>query len=128
AGGRGVDAADIPADEKTTIKNKICSLYSTIRAKFDDWPECPFDEASSDVEQLNDEYADGKIEFADWVHKLQTQAQAETTEASASDTETTESDVDFPSWDEVQRRRELRAQQEAILNELREQYGIEIGV
>src|SRR5690554_2561072 len=129
AGGRGVDAADIPADEKTTIKNKICSLYSTIRAKFDDWPECPFDEAaSSDVEQFNDEYANGEIEFADWVHKLQTQAQAETTEASASDTETAESDVDFPSWDEVQRWRELRAQQEAILNELREQYGIEIGV
>lgn len=40
-GGRGVDASDIPALDKTRIKSKVCGLYQKIRAKFDDWPECP---------------------------------------------------------------------------------------
>lgn len=42
AGGRGVDAASIPAADKTRIKTRICSLYDRIRREFDDWPECPF--------------------------------------------------------------------------------------
>jgi hypothetical protein len=43
AGGRGVDAADIPAEEKARIRSRICSLYATIRDSIEDWPECPFD-------------------------------------------------------------------------------------
>lgn len=43
AGGRGVDAADLPADQADTIKAKICTLYGQIRDQFDDWPDCPFD-------------------------------------------------------------------------------------
>lgn len=49
AGGRGVDAADIPADAKDAIKSRICSLYAKIRAKFEDWPECPFDRSEGDA-------------------------------------------------------------------------------
>lgn len=55
AGGRGVDAADIPADDKQAIKSRICTLYGKVRAVHDDWPECPFDmmdesaSASADV-------------------------------------------------------------------------------
>ncbi len=43
AGGRGVGAASIPDAEKATIRRKICTLYGKVRAKFDDWPDCPFD-------------------------------------------------------------------------------------
>jgi hypothetical protein len=45
AGGRGVDAADIPAEDAAAIKTKICTLYG----KIDDAPECPFagDEAQA---------------------------------------------------------------------------------
>jgi hypothetical protein len=43
AGGRGVDSTSgIPDDEKTTIKNKICTLYGKIQKKIEDWPDCPF--------------------------------------------------------------------------------------
>jgi hypothetical protein len=42
AGGRGVNAADIPEDEKTRIRARICTLYGRIRDEFDDWPPCPF--------------------------------------------------------------------------------------
>lgn len=44
AGGRGVDAADIPAEDKTRIRARICALYDTIRDRFEDWPDCPFNE------------------------------------------------------------------------------------
>ncbi len=52
AGGRGVDAADLPADQVDAVKAKICTLYGAIRAEFDDWPDCPFDagNAAADVE------------------------------------------------------------------------------
>jgi hypothetical protein len=36
AGGHGVDAADIPADDKATIKGKIESYYARMRKEFDD--------------------------------------------------------------------------------------------
>jgi hypothetical protein len=47
AGGRGVDAADIPAAEKGRVRARICSLYARIRQDIEDWPECPF----SDMEE-----------------------------------------------------------------------------
>ena len=47
AGGHGVDAANIPADEKTRIKSKICTLYGQIQAKFPDWPDCPTSSGSA---------------------------------------------------------------------------------
>jgi hypothetical protein len=43
AGGRGVDAADIPAEAKDAVKSRICALYSKIQNEYEDWPECPFD-------------------------------------------------------------------------------------
>ncbi len=42
AGGRGVDAADIPDSDKDKIRERICSIYEHIRAKYEDWPDCPF--------------------------------------------------------------------------------------
>lgn len=41
AGGRGVESAKV-GDDQSGIESKICSLYGKVRAKFDDWPECPF--------------------------------------------------------------------------------------
>lgn len=46
-GGHGVDAADIPAGEKDSIKSKICTLYDKIQGKFADWPDCPVASAST---------------------------------------------------------------------------------
>lgn len=46
AGGRGVDAADIPGDGKEQVKTRICSLYEQIRAVYEDWPVCPFGETA----------------------------------------------------------------------------------
>ena len=46
AGGRGVESADV-GDDQSAIESKICSLYSKVRAKFDDWPECPFGSSMS---------------------------------------------------------------------------------
>lgn len=42
AGGRGVDAADIPEPEKDRIRGRICRLYSRLQDAFEDWPDCPF--------------------------------------------------------------------------------------
>lgn len=45
AGGRGVSAADVPADDVPRIEARICSLYDEIRDNDDadeTWPECPF--------------------------------------------------------------------------------------
>lgn len=49
AGGRGVDAADIPDDDKDRIRVRICSLYDRIRDEFPDWGECPFDDEDATV-------------------------------------------------------------------------------
>ena len=51
AGGRGVRAADIPADEVGRIESRICSLYDEIRDNDDadeTWPPCPFGENADD--------------------------------------------------------------------------------
>jgi hypothetical protein len=55
AGGRGVDATDLPEEDKNAIKSRICSLYETVRGKFEDWPECPFDreDESADMEEAS---------------------------------------------------------------------------
>lgn len=50
AGGRGVSAADVPADEVGGIEGRICALYSQIRDEDETWPECPFDRSSDDGE------------------------------------------------------------------------------
>lgn len=43
SGGHGVDKIDGASDaEKTAIKRKICTIYKRIVAKYDDWPDCPF--------------------------------------------------------------------------------------
>jgi hypothetical protein len=49
-GGRGVDAADIPAADKARIKSRVCGLYRRIRAKYEDWPECPVAASAEDLE------------------------------------------------------------------------------
>lgn len=54
AGGRGVDAADIPADAKDRIKGRICGMYETIRGRFEDWPDCPFDGEAASAEGEGD--------------------------------------------------------------------------
>jgi hypothetical protein len=48
AGGRGVGAADIPADEVPGIEARICSLYGQIRDEDDTWPPCPFGDSGED--------------------------------------------------------------------------------
>lgn len=56
-GGRGVDATEgISEDEKSSIKTKVCSLYSKIQSKDEEWPDCPFtrdDSESGDGEELS---------------------------------------------------------------------------
>jgi hypothetical protein len=49
AGGRGVNRAQIPEDEKARIRSKICTLYGKVRNVHDDWPDCPF--GGSDASQ-----------------------------------------------------------------------------
>lgn len=46
AGGRGVNATTLPAADKARVRSRICSLYATIRGEFEDWPDCPFDDAA----------------------------------------------------------------------------------
>lgn len=51
AGGRGVSAADIPADDVPAIEARICSLYGEIRDNDDadeTWPPCPFERGEDD--------------------------------------------------------------------------------
>ena len=44
SGGHGVDKVTGATNaEKQSIKRKICVIYKRIVAKYDDWPECPFD-------------------------------------------------------------------------------------
>lgn len=54
AGGRGVNAADIPEADKDRIRSRICSLYDRIRSVHEEWPSCPFedDEASARASAL----------------------------------------------------------------------------
>lgn len=47
AGGRGVDAADIPEADKARIRTRITSLYDRVREEYDDWPESPFERDDS---------------------------------------------------------------------------------
>lgn len=49
AGGRGVDAASIPAGDKATIKRRICSVYDRVKSSFPDWPDCPFGAVTADA-------------------------------------------------------------------------------
>lgn len=103
AGGRGVDAADIPSDAKDTIKNKICTLYNRIQDKFDDWPDCPFssDSAESEVDDTVDASSNGHGKY---------------------------NVDDVPSWEDVQRLRALREQTDELTKRLEQELGIEIGV
>lgn len=55
AGGRGVDATDIPADAKERIRTRICGLYSQIRDEYEDWPDCPFDDGDQAASAADDE-------------------------------------------------------------------------
>lgn len=48
AGGRGVSAADVPAEEQVRIQGRICSLYGEIRDIDETWPECPFTREDDD--------------------------------------------------------------------------------
>lgn len=49
AGGRGVDSADVPSDDKDGIKSRICSLYARLADEFDDDSiVCPFDDSMAD--------------------------------------------------------------------------------
>lgn len=52
AGGRGVNAADIPSDEKAAIRRKVCTLYRKIRSKDDEWGECPFESSGRSSAEL----------------------------------------------------------------------------
>lgn len=52
AGGRGVNAADIPDSEKATIRRKVCTLYNRIRNTDEDWGECPFESSSRSSAEL----------------------------------------------------------------------------
>lgn len=54
AGGRGVSAADVPADDVPAIESRICSLYSQIRETDETWPECPFDRDDADAPDSDD--------------------------------------------------------------------------
>lgn len=47
AGGRGVDATDIPEDAKRRLRTRVCALYDRVRREFDTWPACPFDQGSN---------------------------------------------------------------------------------
>lgn len=43
AGGRGVNRADIPEDQRARIRSRICTIYGRIQDRFEDWPDCPFE-------------------------------------------------------------------------------------
>lgn len=52
AGGRGVDAADIPEPEREEIRGRICALYQRLADEFDEDLVCPWDRddpAAADV-------------------------------------------------------------------------------
>lgn len=50
AGGRGVGALKgVSSGDKSRIQRKICSLYGKLKAKYDDWPDCPFASMTASV-------------------------------------------------------------------------------
>lgn len=62
AGGRGVDATDIPEEDKERIKSRICSIYDTVQDVYEDWPDCPFgedDDTDDDSLAASTAFADG---------------------------------------------------------------------
>lgn len=68
SGGHGVDKVTGASNsEKQAIKRKICAIYKRIVAKYDDWPDCPFNpdgsrperkERRNDVDVEGDELKD----------------------------------------------------------------------
>src|SRR5690606_35702718 len=68
AGGHGVDRmTGASKSEKQAIKRKICAIYKRIVAKYEDWPDCPFNpdgtrperrERRNDAEGEGDEFKD----------------------------------------------------------------------
>lgn len=52
AGGRGVDSTE--GVDKAAVKKKICALYGTVRKKFDDWPECPYEQGEACIDCQKD--------------------------------------------------------------------------
>lgn len=52
AGGRGVDATDLPDADKSAIKGRICELYGHVQDTFEDWPDCPFDSGAASTSAL----------------------------------------------------------------------------
>lgn len=69
AGGHGVDRmTGASKSEKQAIKRKICAIYKRIVAKYDDWPDCPFNPDGTRPERKerrNDAEGDG-VEFKDY--------------------------------------------------------------
>lgn len=69
SGGHGVDkmTGASPA-EKQAIKRKVCAIYKRIVAKYDDWPDCPFNPDGTRPERRerrNDAEGEGE-EFKDY--------------------------------------------------------------
>jgi len=59
AGGRGVDAADIPPGDKEAIKGKVNSYYARMRREFDDDTlTSPFEKGEDGGEEVKDRFAD----------------------------------------------------------------------
>lgn len=134
AGGRGVGAADIPEADKDRIRTRICTLYDRIRDQFEDWPPCPFEGDSVASLEANDAYAAGEIDFEEWRSRLSTVASEDESVTVDVDVAVDEPngagkfDADLPSWDDVVKKRELRAQTAEIAEKLQQELGIEIGV
>lgn len=58
AGGHGVNAANIPEEDKARIRSRICGLYDRIREDVEDWPLCPFDD-DAETADTGDEDGEG---------------------------------------------------------------------
>lgn len=48
AGGRGVNRADIPEDQRARIRSRICTIYGRIQNQNEEWPDCPFERDESE--------------------------------------------------------------------------------
>lgn len=63
AGGHGLEKmTGASSAEKEAIKRKICAIYKRIVAKYDDWPDCPFNPDGTRPERRerrNDKEGDG---------------------------------------------------------------------
>lgn len=52
SGGHGVDSITGASEaEKQAIKRKVCAIYKRITAKYEDWPDCPFNPDGSRPER-----------------------------------------------------------------------------